>query len=240
MALYCLIANSKLARTAAAVDLSAGTSRSGPALLAAPTVILLGPLRVGRRRPGRSGDTGRPAAGRACSFRSGKNVRSEASAGRRGSGNSDGHGDRTLSPKKKKRKILWKKQIQTTMAGLPASPAFANPAANAIAEFNTPPVAAGAVTATTVCAEAGRKRKIYQAMDNGITSGGIPLVTPAEAGLADLRHAESIALAYGVAVAPPWFAGAMGPIEAQLANMTISRANRRVSYYLKSVERLNF
>jgi len=142
--------------------------------------------------------------------------------------------------KKKKRKILWKKQIQTTMAGLPASPAFANPAANAIAEFNTPPVAAGAVTATTVCAEAGRKRKIYQAMDNGITSGGIPLVTPAEAGLADLRHAESIALAYGVAVAPPWFAGAMGPIEAQLANMTISRANRRVSYYLKSVERLNF
>lgn len=122
------------------------------------------------------------------------------------------------------------------MAGLPVSPPFANPAANAIAEFNTPAVAAGAITSTTVCAEASRKRKLYQAVGDGITSGGIPLVTPAEAGLADIRHASSIALANGLAVAPPWFANAMGPIEAQLANMAISRANRRVSYILKMSE----
>jgi hypothetical protein len=127
---------------------------------------------------------------------------------------------------------------QCQMAGLPASPPFANPAANAIAQFNTPAVVAEAVTSTTVSTEASRKRKIYQALDNGLTSGGIPLVTPAEAGLADLRHANSIGLAYGLDVAPPWFAGAMGPIEAHLANSTITRANRRVSNSLSKSTRV--
>ncbi len=35
------------------------------------------------------------------------------------------------------------------MAGLPASPAFANAAANAVAEFNTPAVAAAALFETS-------------------------------------------------------------------------------------------
>ena len=51
------------------------------------------------------------------------------------------------------------------------------------------------------------------------------------AGANDVCCANSISLALGLAAAPPWFAGAMGPIES-LANSTISRANSRVSYAL--------
>lgn len=104
-------------------------------------------------------------------------------------------------------------------AGLPASPPFANPAANALPEFHTP--AAIAVTFNTVRAAASRKRRLHQTVDDGITSGGIPLITPAEAGMADVRHASAIAQSFGAAVAPPWFAGALAaglaPIQAQLA-----------------------
>ena len=121
------------------------------------------------------------------------------------------------------------------MAGLPASPAFANAAANAVAEFNTPAVAAAAITPVTVCTEASRKRKLEQAVLEGLTAGGVALVSPAEAGLADIRHATAIALAAGPAVAPPWFAGALaaqlaislGPIQGQIENISISRGNEK-------------
>jgi hypothetical protein len=80
------------------------------------------------------------------------------------------------------------------MAG-PASPPFVNPAANAL----------------------------HQAVDDGLTSGGIPVVTSAEAGMADIRHASAIAQSFGEAMAPPWFAGALAaglaPIQAQIADM---------------------
>ena len=127
------------------------------------------------------------------------------------------------------------------MAGLPPSPALANPAANLIPEFNTPAVLPGAVTFGTVHMEASRKKKLHQAVDDGITSGGFPLVTPAEAGMADARHASSIAQTDGAAVAPPWFAGALAaglaaalpaalaPLEAQLANVGISQGNAQAS-----------
>ena len=117
------------------------------------------------------------------------------------------------------------------MAGLPASPAFANAAANAVAEFNTPAVAAAAITSVTVCTEASRKRKLEQAVLEGLSAGGVALVSPAEAGLADIRHATAIALAAGPAVAPPWFAGALaaqlGPIQGQIENISISRGNEK-------------
>jgi hypothetical protein len=112
------------------------------------------------------------------------------------------------------------------MAGLPASPPFLNPAANALAEFHTPAVLA--VTLNTVHAESSRKRKLYQAVDDGLTSGGAPVVTPAEAGMADVRHASAIAQSFGEAVAPPWFAGALAaglaPIQAQIAPMAVQIA----------------
>ena len=134
------------------------------------------------------------------------------------------------------------------MAGLPPSPALANPAANLIPEFNTPAVLPGAVTFGTVHMEASRKKKLHQAVDDGITSGGFPLVTPAEAGMADARHASSIAQTDGAAVAPPWFAGALAaglaaalpaalaPLEAQLANVSISRGNAQASKEDKVLE----
>ena len=134
------------------------------------------------------------------------------------------------------------------MAGLPPSPALANPAANLIPEFNTPAVLPGAVTFGTVDMEASRKRKLHQAVDDGITSGGFPLITPAEAGMADARHASSIAQTDGAAVAPPWFAGALAaglaaalpaalaPLEAQLANVGISQGNAQASKEDKVLE----
>ena len=138
------------------------------------------------------------------------------------------------------------------MAGLPPSPALANPAANLIPEFNTPAVLPGAVTFGTVHMEASRKKKLHQAVDDGITSGGFPLVTPAEAGMADARHASSIAQTDGAAVAPPWFAGALAaglaaalpaalaaalaPLEAQVANVGISQGNAQASKEDKVLE----
>jgi hypothetical protein len=135
------------------------------------------------------------------------------------------------------------------MAGLPASPAFANAAANAVAELNTPAVAAAAITPVTVCTEASRKRKLEQAVLEGLTAGGVALVSPAEAGLADIRHATAIALAAGPAVAPPWFAGALaaqlaislGPIQGQIENISISRSNEKARCVNSSTYRmLNF
>ena len=131
-----------------------------------------------------------------------------------------------------------KQLVKIWMAGLPASPAFANPAANALAQFNTPAVAPGAIDFVTVYTEASRKRKLCQAVEDGLMSGGVPLVTPAEAGMADERHAASLAQAATVP-APPW----LGPIQvqlaamqaqlaemqAQMANTTISRSNEKVN-----------
>ena len=88
--------------------------------------------------------------------------------------------------------------------------------------------------------EASRKRKLHQAVDDGTTSGGFPLVTPAEAGMADARHASSIAQTDGAAVVPPWFAGALAaglaPLEAQIANVRISRVNSQASKEDKVLE----
>lgn len=133
-------------------------------------------------------------------------------------------------------------------AGLPASPPFANPAANALPEFHTP--AAIAVTFNTVRAAASRKRRLHQTVDDGITSGGIPLITPAEAGMADVRHASAIAQSFGAAVAPPWFAGALAaglapiqaqlaPIQAQIAPMAIQLASLQAQVANVTITRNN-
>jgi peptidoglycan hydrolase CwlO-like protein len=113
------------------------------------------------------------------------------------------------------------------MAGLPASPPFVNPAANALAEFNTPAILA--VPLNTVHAEASWNRRLHQAVDDGLTSGGIPVVTAAEAGMADVRHESAIAQSFIEAMAPPWFAGALAaglaPIQAQIAPMACQIAD---------------
>ena len=82
------------------------------------------------------------------------------------------------------------------MAGLPASPLFANEAATA----------AGEVNVVVVAREASRKRKLEVAYEQQLTSGGALLVTAAEYGQAEARVHESVAQAAGAAVAPPWFA----------------------------------
>ena len=85
-------------------------------------------------------------------------------------------------------------------------------------------------------ASARRKRKLYQAEE---LSGGIPVVNPSEAGRVAPEQVP------GAGVAPPWFAAAMGPvqaqlanIQAQLANITISRNNERVSHKFRSLVHL--
>jgi hypothetical protein len=122
---------------------------------------------------------------------------------------------------------------KNSMAGLPTSPDFANAAANAVAEFNTPAVAVADITPVTECLEASRKRKLGQAVQEGLTAGGVALVSPAEAGLADIRHATAIALSAGPDVAPPWFAGALAlqldPIQGRIENLSISRGNEKAS-----------
>jgi hypothetical protein len=84
--------------------------------------------------------------------------------------------------------------------------------------------------------------KLEQAVQEGLTAGGNALVSPAEAGLADIRHATAIALSAGPAVAPPWFAGALaaqlvislGPMQGQIENLSISRGNEKARCMLSS------
>jgi hypothetical protein len=108
------------------------------------------------------------------------------------------------------------------MTGLVPSPPFANPAANAIAEYHTGAVPAGGVTPATVAREARRKRKLADAFDPPLTAGGAPLVTATEYGMSVIREASAVAQAGGADVAPPWFAPALAAaMAAALAPLTI-------------------
>lgn len=86
------------------------------------------------------------------------------------------------------------------MAGLLASPPFANPMANAVPELNTPFVPAGLVDASIVGQESMRVHRAYlcRLSDNAY-------VTVAELGEAEIRKASAIAQAAPAAVAPEWF-----------------------------------
>jgi hypothetical protein len=113
---------------------------------------------------------------------------------------------------------------------LPVSPAFANAAANGIAEFNNPAVPAGEITSVTVYFEACRKRKLEQAVQEGLTAGGALLVSPAEAGDADIRHATAIALSGGQAAGNAPMQAQLDSIQAHLENIPISRQNRKARF----------
>ena len=105
-------------------------------------------------------------------------------------------------------------------------PSFAHPLSNAVLEWNTPAVGPKEVTPAIVYVKASRKRKLEQAVEDGISIGGAPLVSQAEAGLASIRLANAINLAAGDLVAPPWFDIAM-------RNLSVARANERVRMHLK-------
>ncbi|KAI9345321.1 hypothetical protein BDR26DRAFT_856744 [Obelidium mucronatum] len=93
------------------------------------------------------------------------------------------------------------------MAGLQASPAFANPVSNLVDQYNTNAVPAGGVDEVVVYAEERRKNELVNAVDKGFVSvGGVATATAAEAGSAIVRGAEAVAQVGGAAVAPPWFA----------------------------------
>jgi hypothetical protein len=101
------------------------------------------------------------------------------------------------------------------MAGLAASPALLNPAANRIRSkvrsFRAPAVAPGAVDSATVTRQGSRKRALSTAFEQGFDDNASEHhVEELEVGAAHARLCdENIAQVAGPAVAPPWFGPAM-------------------------------
>ena len=113
------------------------------------------------------------------------------------------------------------------MAGLPASPPFANPMANAVLELNTPLVPAGLVDASIVGQESMRVHRAY--LCRSITDHAY--VTTAELGEAEIRKASAIAQAAPAAVAPEWFTAGFNAVVSVCLPVSLSLLHTHVTIH---------